>query len=295
MSNNPQKIVQRFSDGVQQVKQVYQDFRLYDIGSYALNRFITTDHFDLLENVAYGLKARQRMDLYRSRLPLLHRPLIVFVHGGSWQHGDKKDYKFIGETFGREGYDVAVINYHLAPEHIFPAYIDDLTLALNHLFQYQEKYQISTENLVLMGHSAGAFNVMSALYHPQPYSLHCREQIKAIVGIAGPYHFDYKGDPLSQHAFNEHIPYQEVMPYYFVDANPIHHYLLTAANDQIVQDCNSLDLHQVLQDKGNHSQIEIIPNTGHITIVGSLSSWFSRYFKTKSIILNALDQTFQVR
>jgi len=292
MPSKPQQIVQRLNDKVQQVSQ---NFRLYDIGSYALNRFIATEYFELLPNIAYGLKGRQRLDLYRSCMPRPYRPLLVFVHGGSWQHGDKKDYKFIAEAFCREGYDVAVVNYHLAPEHIFPAYIDDLTLALNHLHQHQHKYQISTENLVLMGHSAGAFNVMSALYHPEPYSLHCREQIKAVVGIAGPYHFDYKGDPLSQHAFDEHIPYQQVMPYYFVDQNPVHHYLLMAANDQIVQESNSWDLHQVLQEKGNHSQVAVIPNTGHITIVGSLSSWFSRYFKTKETILQMLEQTFAQR
>lgn len=292
LPSNPQKIVQQLNDKVQ---QVYQDFRLYDIGSYALNRFIATEYFDLLPNIAYGLKARQRLDLYRARQPQRHRPLLIFVHGGSWQHGDKKDYKFIGEAFAREGYDVAVINYHLAPEHIFPAYIDDLTLALNHLHQHQHKYQISTENTVLMGHSAGAFNVMSALYHPQPCTLHCREQIKAVVGIAGPYHFDYKGDPLSQHAFDEQIPYQQVMPYYFVDQNPVHHYLLMASNDQIVQQSNSWDLHQVLQNKGNHSQVAVIENTGHITIVGSLSGWFSRYFRTKETILQMLDQTFTGR
>ena len=43
-----------------------------------------------------------------------------------------------------------------------------------------------------MGHSAGAFNVMSAVYHPKPNTIQCLGNIKAIFGLAGPYHFDYK-------------------------------------------------------------------------------------------------------
>ncbi len=89
--------------------------------------------------MAYGLRARHRLDLFRTQTPREHRPLIVFVHGGAWMHGDKKDYRFIGEAFAKEGFDVAVINYHLAPEHIFPASIDDLSLALNYLNVHQLK------------------------------------------------------------------------------------------------------------------------------------------------------------
>ncbi len=81
------------------------------------------------------------------------------------------------------------MNYHLAPQTFFPPILDDLHLLLNHLQQYSRQLQICAENLVLMGHSAGAFNVMSALYHPQLYQLADHSQIRAIIGLAGPYHF----------------------------------------------------------------------------------------------------------
>ena len=69
-----------------------------------------------------ALKPRHRSDIYRSTKRLAHRPLIVFVHG-AWQHGNKRDYLFIGEAFTKEGYDVAVINYQLAPKkNIFQVY-----------------------------------------------------------------------------------------------------------------------------------------------------------------------------
>ncbi|WP_288688051.1 alpha/beta hydrolase [uncultured Acinetobacter sp.] len=290
MSSKFQLWSQQLQQKVELAKSLYRDFRIYDFGSLALNRLTPKKGYSIQSNIAYGLKARHRLDLYRTEQPRQKRPLIVFVHGGAWMHGDKKDYGFIGEAFAKEGFDVAVINYQLAPEHIFPASIDDLSLALNYLTQSQHKLQIELEDLVLMGHSAGAFNVMSALYHPMPYELKIRENIRAIVGLAGPYHFDYKGDPICAEAFDQDVPYQQVMPYYFVESNKVKHYLFTAANDDIVGVNNSEDLDRQLKALGNHSQLIEIPRVGHITMIGSVSSLFSRFFKTKAEIMRVLDE-----
>ncbi|MBJ7434405.1 MAG: alpha/beta hydrolase [Acinetobacter sp.] len=293
MFNKLQPFVQRLNRSVEYARLLYRDFRIYDVGSYALNRLTPRKGYSVQENVAYGLRARHRLDLFRTQTPREHRPLIVFVHGGAWMHGDKKDYRFIGEAFAKEGFDVAVINYHLAPEHIFPASIDDLSLALNYLNVHQLKYQISTEKVVLMGHSAGAFNVMSALYHPQPYEIQCRSQITAIIGLAGPYHFDYKGDPICADAFDQNRPYQEVMPYYFVESNRVKHYLLVAENDDVVGLSNAVDLDRRLKEKGNYSQLWTVPRIGHISMIGSVSSLFSRYFTTKQKIMQALEDALK--
>jgi len=293
MFNKLQPFVQRLNRSVEYARLLYRDFRIYDVGSYALNRLTPRKGYSVQENVAYGLRARHRLDLFRTQTPREHRPLIVFVHGGAWMHGDKKDYRFIGEAFAKEGFDVAVINYHLAPEHIFPASIDDLSLALNYLNVHQLKYQISTEKVVLMGHSAGAFNVMSALYHPKPYEIQCRSQITAIIGLAGPYHFDYKGDPICADAFDQNRPYQEVMPYYFVESNTVKHYLLVAENDDVVGLSNAVDLDRRLKEKGNYSQLWTVPRIGHISMIGSVSSLFSRYFTTKQKIMQALEDALK--
>ena len=293
MFNKLQPFVQRLNRSVEYARLLYREFRIYDVGSYALNRLTPRKGYSVQENVAYGLRARHRLDLFRTQTPREHRPLIVFVHGGAWMHGDKKDYRFIGEAFAKEGFDVAVINYHLAPEHIFPASIDDLSLALNYLNVHQLKYQISTEKVVLMGHSAGAFNVMSALYHPKPYEIQCRNQITAIIGLAGPYHFDYKGDPICADAFDQNRPYQEVMPYYFVESNRVKHYLLVAENDDVVGLSNAVDLDRRLKEKGNYSQLWTVPRIGHISMIGSVSSLFSRYFTTKQKIMQALEDALK--
>lgn len=287
------QLIQQVQENVIRAKNFYQEFRLYDLASYSINYLTPKDTFEKEEHLAYGLKARNRLDLYRTKNPKKQKPLIVFVHGGSWQHGNKRDYLFIGETFAREGFDVAVINYQLAPENIFPAFVDDLAQAIHYLNQNKVKLNISTDNMILMGHSAGAFNVMSVVYSAQSQNFKYKDQIKAIVGLAGPYHFDYVGDPLSEHAFDHKISYQQVMPYYFIEPNHIKHYLLVAEQDQVVERKNALDLDIALRQKGNHSHIAVIPKTGHITIVATLASLMSHYFKTKRTILHFLEEALE--
>ena len=286
------RIRQNLYQKISVARNKLQGFRLYDIGGFAINGLTPKKGYSLKSNLAYGLKSRQRLDLYLSDTQP-SKALILFVHGGAWNHGDKNAYKFVGEAFARYGYDVAILNYHLAPEHIFPSYIDDLAVALNYLDVQQQKLGISTEKIALMGHSAGAFNIASLLYHPQNYQIKLKENIKAFIGISGPYHFDYKGDELAQHAFDQEIPYQDVMPYYFVEQNQISHYLLIAENDQVVQDSNTFDFQNQLNAVGNHSEVIRIPRTGHISIMGSVSSLVSSLFKTRRVIVDVLDRTFQ--
>lgn len=286
------KLGKQFQQLKVKFKTHYQDFRLYDLGSITLNGLTPKKGYSIKQNIAYGLKARQRLDLYISHQTQT-KALIVFVHGGAWSHGDKSAYKFVGEAFSRYGYNVAVLNYHLAPEHKFPSYVDDLAVALNYLEQQQLRLGISTDQIALMGHSAGAFNIASLLYHPKNYALPLKLNIKALIGIAGPYHFDYKNDALAEGAFDQTIPYHQVMPYYFVAKNEVKHYLFLAENDQIVKPQNSFDFKKQLLEQGNHCEILTIPKTGHISIMGSVSSLFSRLFVTRSEIIKVLDEAIK--
>lgn len=268
-----------------QIKNRVEEFRLYDVVSTRLNRWTPREHFDLVSNVSYGEHARQTFDLYRTKKPRQEPVLIIFVHGGTWSHGKKEDYLFVGESFAREGFDVAIINYRLAPEFKFPAYVDDFVLALNHLEE-----QLPSHQMVLMGHSAGAFNIMSAVYHPQKYAFHAYSKIKMIIGLAGPYHFNYMGDSNLEQAFDVKRTKEETMPYYFVQNNSIEHILLLASKDFLVARSNTMDMHAALKAQKNKSKVEVIPRTGHISLIGSLSSHLSQFFKTKTVILREIER-----
>src|SRR5262245_21943161 len=88
--------------------------------------------------------------------PLGQRPLIVFIHGGTWSAGDKRgglDLK-AGPILA-SGFVFATINYRLAPMDKHPAQIEDTASALAWLHEHVAEYGGSPERFVLVGHSAG--------------------------------------------------------------------------------------------------------------------------------------------
>ena len=75
---------------------------------------------------------RQRLDLY---LPKDHKsgnlPVIVFVHGGGWEHGNKSDGAGRLMPFLRTGrYAGVSVGYRLSGEATWPAQIHDCEAAI---------------------------------------------------------------------------------------------------------------------------------------------------------------------
>lgn len=271
-----------------QLKQLVaqaKTLRWYDVAGRALNLVTPRQHFRLNANIAYGEHPRQRLDIYYSQNPQPHRPLIVFVHGGAWQHGRKEDYVFLADTLTRAGYDVVVPNYQLSPAVIFPTYVHDLHLALSFLSEHQQSLNLSVDAWTLMGHSAGAFNVLSVLYHPEPFEQLYLPLIQKVIGLAGPYHFDYKGDPLAGDAFDQQVSFQQVMPKYFAHQNQIQHLLLVAEKDEVVGDFNAYQMANALAEVGNHVEVQIVPKVSHLMILASLSYFVRKRYQTEKQIL----------
>lgn len=87
----------------------------------------------------------------RSRLPV-----IVSVHGGGWVYGDKDLYQFYCMSLAGRGFAVVNFTYRLAPEHKFPAQMEDINLVMEWVLRNGEQYGFDTEHIFLVGDSAGA-------------------------------------------------------------------------------------------------------------------------------------------
>ena len=61
----------------------------------------------------YGARERQRYDLFRAGGD--DAPLVVYIHGGYWQRGDRKDYSFVARELNANGITVAIPSYTLCP------------------------------------------------------------------------------------------------------------------------------------------------------------------------------------
>ena len=104
---------------------------------------------------------KHTLDLYRPAAT--GWPVIIFVHGGNWDSGDKNlraggadVYANIGRFYASRGVGVAVINYRLQPNVRWPRQVDDVRAATAWVRGNIERYGGLPDRVFLMGHSAGA-------------------------------------------------------------------------------------------------------------------------------------------
>ncbi|ADJ65134.1 alpha/beta hydrolase [Herbaspirillum seropedicae] len=128
-------------------------------------------------DISYGDAPLQRFDFYRAEGA--QRPLLVFIHGGYWQGGDKRDIGFIAAPYVKAGISVAVINYSLAPQARIEDMVKEVQACLSTIAQQAERLGIDVDRISLMGHSAGGH--LAAFVAAQPG----RMPVQAVFAISG--------------------------------------------------------------------------------------------------------------
>lgn len=108
--------------------------------------------------IVYGKDPLQTLDLWRAKNVKGAAPLILFVHGGGWQHGSKDNATghFKPAHFPGEGYAFASINYRLVPDATVEEQAADVAAAVKALIDRADSQGIDRHRITLMGHSAGA-------------------------------------------------------------------------------------------------------------------------------------------
>jgi len=92
-----------------------------------------------------------KLDLY---LPeKAHPPLIVYVHGGAWRGGSKKENPL--RPLVDQGFALASIDYRLSTQAPFPAQAYDIKAAIRFLRAQQSQFGIDAHRIVIAGASAG--------------------------------------------------------------------------------------------------------------------------------------------
>lgn len=84
------------------------------------------------------------------------RPVMIFIHGGGWTFGDKKNDGRKSFGFTRDGYIYITMNYRLVPDVQFPRNIQDVAAAVAWTYRNVAEYGGDPNCLFVMGHSAGA-------------------------------------------------------------------------------------------------------------------------------------------
>jgi acetyl esterase/lipase len=227
---------------------------------------------------AFGPAPRQRLDLYRPSRGGTRLPVVVFLYGGSWQSGTRSGYEFVGRALAAEGFLVAIPDYRIVPEVRYPAFLEDNAAAVRWVRLNAGRFGGDPERIVLVGHSAGAYNAAMLALDPR-WLGEDRRAVRGLVGIAGPYDFLPLDSPITRAAFPGADA--STQPVSFASADDPPALLLHGADDGTVYPRNSLRLAELLRAAGAEASVQIYPGTGHVGIVTA----FARPFRGKAPVL----------
>ena len=115
-------------------------------------------------DVSYGPHACNVLDFWQAAGDG-PRPLLVYIHGGGWVAGDKKQKTSAYQPFIDKGISCAAINYRLTGEVPLPAPVHDAARAIQFLRTKAGEWNIDSQHIALTGGSAGACTSMWLLLH----------------------------------------------------------------------------------------------------------------------------------
>jgi len=111
-----------------------------------------------VKNINYAGNADEAntLNIFYKNDSINNKPVLVFIHGGSWSSGKKETYWWLGRNFARKGIVTVIINYPLAPNVQYEKMGDDCALAIKWVKAHIADYTASPDKIFVMGHSAGA-------------------------------------------------------------------------------------------------------------------------------------------
>jgi len=111
----------------------------------------------LIKDISYGTdSSAQKLDLYLPKNFSGKIPLIIEIHGGGFEAGDKYPSQY-AEILVSQGYAVTSLNYRLSGESIFPAAVYDVKSAVRWLRANADEYNLDPDNFGSIGGSAGGY------------------------------------------------------------------------------------------------------------------------------------------
>lgn len=96
-----------------------------------------------------------QLDLRRPAGTAGPAPVVIVIHGGGWDGGDRNEVAGFNDWLVTQGWTVAAIDYRLAPEHPWPAQREDVRAAIAWLKEHGDELGLDANRLVLFGRSAG--------------------------------------------------------------------------------------------------------------------------------------------
>lgn len=207
------------------------------------------------------------------QLALPPLPIILFVYGGSWSDGNRSNYEFVGRAFAANGYLTLVMDYRLHPEHKFPAFVEDVALAISWAEHQGVRFGGDPSNIFVVGHSAGAYNATMAILDNR-YLKDAGADPSAVRGVAtlaGPFDFLPLDTEVTVATFGGVADLASTQPINFARSESSPFLLLSGTADTTVYPKNSRALALRMKDVGASVETKEYKDMSHTGILVALA------------------------
>jgi acetyl esterase/lipase len=240
-------------------------------------------HRDLEYAVADGISLK--LDLYVPEATGKPLPVVMWVHGGGWQAGNKANPPILSMV--KSGFAVASIDYRLSQVAIFPAQIYDCKAAVRWLRAHAGEYGLNPGKIGAAGSSAGGHLVAllgTTAHHPELEGTEgnpgVSSQVQAVCDFYGPADFlHWKADgqqvPMPE---NPDDPIAQLLggivsanpekaraasPVYYVTPQACPFFIAHGDRDGLVPLQQSIALNQALLKAGVPTSLYVVKGAGH--------------------------------
>jgi len=244
-------------------------------------------------------------DLYAPK-GLDKAPVLVGVHGGGWQVGDRKFYRNWGSYLAKNGYAVFAIEYRLMKPGVktWPGAVYDTKAAVQYVRAQAGSLGVDPDRIGLIGDSAGAHlsslvalageePLFSSEYRGDPHAA-VSSKVKTVVGFYGVYDMALQwehdlvkrprdnivekllgGAPMvNRKLYFDASP----MSYTTVDRNTTRFLLLYGHEDDIVDPKTQSERFLLqLKQAGFFARAIVVPGAGHFWSVDPVDEGFGAY------------------
>jgi acetyl esterase/lipase len=221
-----------------------------------------------VENIPYDVSGSLRLDVYKIREKRKAAPVIVFLYGGRWQHGSRRQYRPIGNALSRSGFVAVIPDYRKYPEVRFPAWVDDAARAIRWVNDSILQYGGDPKQIFVVGHSAGGHT--AALLAIDSHYLRkaglSPHMVRGYAILAGPVATTWT-DADVQALMGPREGWPATYPMELADGSAPPMLLLHGGRDKVVSPANSTRLEAHIRQRGGCAASIMYSGLGHVGIV----------------------------
>ncbi len=108
-----------------------------------------------------------KLNLFVPRSKSASKPVLIFVHGGNWDSGNKNQYGFFGRNFAKKNIITIIPDYTLSPDANYETMTVQIAAVINWAKKHAADYGGDPNQIFVTGHSAGGHLGALAVMNPK--------------------------------------------------------------------------------------------------------------------------------